>query len=62
MHSGEDVSIFNADSGTTEQVSIQGLDSNGYLAVRSKQTGKLFGVQDDGNSFDLMKGLIHPKN
>jgi hypothetical protein len=29
--------------------------------VQNKETGRTFSVTDDGNSFDLMKGLIHSK-
>uniref|UniRef100_A0A915D3W2 Biotin protein ligase C-terminal domain-containing protein n=1 Tax=Ditylenchus dipsaci TaxID=166011 RepID=A0A915D3W2_9BILA len=61
MHSNEEVSILRADS-NTEQVVIIGLDSDGYLKVKGKQSGLVFSVQDDGNSFDMLNGLIHTKH
>ena len=45
-----------------EKVKILGLDEYGYLEVQSYQSGKSFTVHDDGNTFDMMKGLICPKN
>jgi hypothetical protein len=44
-----------------KKVTIRGLDSSGYLKVQSNETAREFTVVDNGNSFDLMKGLIHPK-
>jgi biotin--protein ligase len=44
-----------------EKVVIRGLDSSGYLEVRSLQTGKVFSVHPDGNTFDMMKNLIRAK-
>jgi biotin-(acetyl-CoA carboxylase) ligase len=61
LHTGEEVSIIHETSGPEEKVVIKGLDSDGYLEVRSKETGKLFSVSDDGNTFDRLKGLIRPK-
>lgn len=40
-----------------EQVGVVGLDKYGYLQVRRKGGDKL-SLQPDGNSFDIMKGLI----
>ncbi|KAE9550485.1 hypothetical protein FO519_006304 [Halicephalobus sp. NKZ332] len=62
LHTREEVTIQNGDTGTKERVIIRGLDTFGYLEVRSKQTGKVFSVHDNGNTFDMMKGLIRPKN
>ncbi|CAD6192008.1 unnamed protein product [Caenorhabditis auriculariae] len=45
-----------------EKVMIRGLDENGFLEVRSKEnSGKVFSITDDGNTFDMMKGLIRQK-
>lgn len=60
-----------------EKVIIRGLDENGFLQVRSKRNpGKvgsffsllyavfilqLISVWDNGNTFDMMKGLIRQK-
>ena len=59
--SREEVTIVSKDTGMKEKVVIRGLDSYGYLEVRSKQSGRVFSVHDDGNTFDMMKGLIRPK-
>lgn len=37
-----------------------GIDEFGYLKVCSED-GTISSVQPDGNSFDMMKGLIAPK-
>lgn len=57
--SHEEVTI-NSD-GVKEKVVIRGLDDYGYLQVQTKRSGKIFSVHDDGNTFDMMKGLIRPK-
>ncbi|KAI1730743.1 biotin--protein ligase [Ditylenchus destructor] len=61
LHTKEEVSIMHQDTTSIEKVIIQGVDEFGYLQVRSKDSGRVFSVHDDGNSFDMMKGLIHPK-
>lgn len=40
---------------------IRGLDEHGFLVVRSRQSGKIMVVHPDGNTFDMMKGLISVK-
>uniref|UniRef100_A0AC34RBT3 Uncharacterized protein n=1 Tax=Panagrolaimus sp. JU765 TaxID=591449 RepID=A0AC34RBT3_9BILA len=62
LHTREEVTVEIGDTGIKEKVIIRGLDTYGYLEVRSKQTGKVFSVHDNGNTFDMMKGLIRPKN
>ncbi|KAK6738807.1 hypothetical protein RB195_020733 [Necator americanus] len=58
LHSREEVVIENL----SEKVVICGLDKNGYLQVRSKNnSNKIFSVGDNGNTFDMMKGLIRHK-
>ncbi|CAI5440865.1 unnamed protein product [Caenorhabditis angaria] len=45
-----------------ERVQIRGIDDYGYLQVRSKTNPeKIFSIGDDGNTFDMMKGLIRHK-
>uniref|UniRef100_A0A7E4WC57 BPL/LPL catalytic domain-containing protein n=1 Tax=Panagrellus redivivus TaxID=6233 RepID=A0A7E4WC57_PANRE len=61
LHTREEVTVQNGDTGLQERVVIRGLDHHGFLEVRSKQSGKVFSVQDNGNTFDMMKGLIRPK-
>lgn len=62
MHTREEVFILHKEENFKEKVIIRGLDENGFLEVRSKQTGQIFSVHDDGNTFDMFKGLIHAKN
>uniref|UniRef100_A0A0N4Z5Y4 BPL/LPL catalytic domain-containing protein n=1 Tax=Parastrongyloides trichosuri TaxID=131310 RepID=A0A0N4Z5Y4_PARTI len=40
---------------------IRGLNEYGYLRVIGKQSGIAFSVCDNGNTFDMMKGLIKTK-
>ncbi|CAD5215981.1 unnamed protein product [Bursaphelenchus xylophilus] len=61
LHTREEVTVIHEENGQKDKVVIRGLDDNGYLEVRSKHSGKVFSVFDDGNTFDMMKGLIHPK-
>ncbi|CAD5211869.1 unnamed protein product [Bursaphelenchus okinawaensis] len=61
LHTREEVTIIHEEDGQKDKVVIRGLDENGYMEVRSKHSGKVFSVFDDGNTFDMMKGLIHPK-
>lgn len=61
MHTDEEVLVLCAETGNKEKVIIHGLDHNGYLKVKGKADGHVFSVQDNGNSFDLLQGLIHPK-
>ncbi|KAK6736420.1 hypothetical protein RB195_019229 [Necator americanus] len=58
LHSREEVLLEEL----SEKVVIRGLDKNGYLQVRSKSNpSKIFSVGDNGNTFDMMKGLIRHK-
>ena len=45
----------------SERTRIIGIDEYGYLRVRTA-SGLQFSVHDDGNSFDMMRGLIKPKH
>ncbi|XP_077264687.1 holocarboxylase synthetase-like protein [Temnothorax americanus] len=46
-------------NGRRENVTILGIDNYGYLLVQGKKG--MFTVHSDGNSFDVLKGLIVPK-
>ncbi|KAF5284152.1 hypothetical protein FQR65_LT00152 [Abscondita terminalis] len=59
LHSGAEISV-NTSDGRTCSATIIGIDEYGYLKVRSSD-GTVSSVQPDGNSFDMMKGLIAPK-
>ena len=43
-----------------EEVVIAGIDEYGYLRVQCKN-GQELSLQPDGNTFDIMKGLIAMK-
>uniref|UniRef100_A0A158R4T8 BPL/LPL catalytic domain-containing protein n=1 Tax=Syphacia muris TaxID=451379 RepID=A0A158R4T8_9BILA len=57
LHSREEVEL----SETGEKVVIRGLDEHGFLEVRSRQNGRIMILHPDGNTFDMMKGLISVK-
>ncbi|CCD66051.1 BPL/LPL catalytic domain-containing protein [Caenorhabditis elegans] len=58
LHSQQEVLL----SDFNERVTIRGIDDDGYLQVRSKSNpDKIFSIGDDGNTFDMMKGLIRHK-
>uniref|UniRef100_A0A1I7TTF5 BPL/LPL catalytic domain-containing protein n=2 Tax=Caenorhabditis tropicalis TaxID=1561998 RepID=A0A1I7TTF5_9PELO len=58
LHSQQEVLL----SDFNERVTIRGIDDDGYLQVRSKTNpDKIFSIGDDGNTFDMMKGLIRHK-
>lgn len=46
--------------GKSHKAKIVGIDNHGYLKVQDA-SGANESVQPDGNSFDMMKGLIYPK-
>lgn len=66
LHTDQQVTILKkkeTDCNTEEEeveVKIVGIDDYGYLVVKDR-TGYQFSVHDDGNSFDMMNGLIRPK-
>ncbi|CAB3411115.1 unnamed protein product [Caenorhabditis bovis] len=58
LHSQQEILL----SDYNERVTIRGIDDYGYLEVRSKSNpDKIFSIGDDGNTFDMMKGLIRHK-
>ncbi|XP_014203676.1 biotin--protein ligase isoform X2 [Copidosoma floridanum] len=59
MHTDAEVTVVLQD-GSSQEVKILGIDKFGFLQVKGKR-GNVFTVHPDGNSFDIMKGLIAPK-
>jgi len=60
LHSGAQVEVRdNVQSGVTA-ARILSLDPQGFLLVR-KEDGCIVSVHPDGNSFDMLNGLIVPK-
>uniref|UniRef100_A0A1L8E040 Putative biotin holocarboxylase synthetase/biotin-protein ligase n=1 Tax=Nyssomyia neivai TaxID=330878 RepID=A0A1L8E040_9DIPT len=60
LHSGVDVEIVD-DKGDHRSAKVMGIDEYGYLKVQTAGR-RAESVQPDGNSFDMLKGLILPKN
>ncbi|XP_063990919.1 biotin--protein ligase isoform X1 [Diachasmimorpha longicaudata] len=58
LHTDAEVSVISADD-TKQEVKIIGIDNFGFLECEDKK-GKIFTVQPDGNSFDMLAGLIAP--
>ena len=54
-------SVVRLSSRDEEEVTILGIDDYGYLRVRTNKTQELLSLQPDGNTFDIMKGLIATK-
>uniref|UniRef100_A0A0K0FA22 Biotin--protein ligase (inferred by orthology to a human protein) n=1 Tax=Strongyloides venezuelensis TaxID=75913 RepID=A0A0K0FA22_STRVS len=50
------------DDKLNEYCIIRGINEFGYLKVQGKESGVGFTVSDDGNTFDMMKGLIKTKS
>ncbi|XP_069361840.1 biotin--protein ligase isoform X1 [Maniola hyperantus] len=59
LHSDEEIRVQSSDGGSPVQGTISGLDSAGWLMVRTR--GGDIRVAPDGNTFDIMSGLIAPK-
>lgn len=57
--SGAEITVQTAD-GSTTGVKVTGIDQFGFLTVTSRD-GVTSSVEPDGNSFDMMQGLIAPK-
>lgn len=60
LHGGSLVDIVGPD-GTSQRVTIVGIDEFGFLRVQGNDNSE-FTVQPDGNSFDMLAGLIAPKS
>ena len=54
-------SVVRLASQGNEEVTILGIDDYGYLRVRTNRTKEVLSLQPDGNTFDIMKGLIATK-
>ncbi|XP_054272886.1 mucin-17 [Macrosteles quadrilineatus] len=59
LHTNAEVDVTDSD-GHTRHVTIVGVDEFGFLRVKGADKVE-FTVQPDGNSFDMMAGLIAPK-
>ncbi|KAF5283108.1 hypothetical protein FQA39_LY17415 [Lamprigera yunnana] len=59
LHSGAEISVHTS-KGQSCGATVIGIDEYGFLKVRLSD-GTISSVQPDGNSFDMLKGLITPK-
>lgn len=59
LHSGAEITVQTV-TGESRKAVITGVDDYGFLTVQSED-GTLSSVQPDGNTFDMLKGLIAPK-
>ncbi|RZF32709.1 hypothetical protein LSTR_LSTR004137 [Laodelphax striatellus] len=59
LHSDAKVTVLTPE-GTKKLATINGIDEYGYLRMRD-DNGEEFVVEHDGNSFDMLSGLIAPK-
>ncbi|XP_032674789.1 biotin--protein ligase isoform X2 [Odontomachus brunneus] len=59
LHENSNVTVVKR-NGESENVVIKGIDDFGYLLVEDGK-GNKFSLHPDGNTFDLLKGLIIPK-
>ncbi|XP_076254606.1 holocarboxylase synthetase-like protein isoform X2 [Rhynchophorus ferrugineus] len=59
LHNDSTVVVTSIDN-KKQVTKVIGLDDYGFLKVKNKE-GKIITVQPNGNSFDMMKGLIYPK-
>ncbi|KAJ3270236.1 hypothetical protein HDV01_000453 [Terramyces sp. JEL0728] len=60
LHTNQLVNVEDAEGKITE-CTIRGLDESGFLKAKTNQ-GAIISLQPDGNSFDMLKGLIYVKN
>ena len=60
LHGEQEVSLKDPGGSVTRGV-VKSLDPEGFLAVQLIPDGKIVSVHPDGNSFDMMQGLIQPK-
>ena len=61
LHTNQAVRVTDKE-GREEDVIVAGIDKFGFLRVYGSGSGEEFTVFDDGNSFDMMAGLIRPKS
>uniref|UniRef100_A0A182QK98 BPL/LPL catalytic domain-containing protein n=1 Tax=Anopheles farauti TaxID=69004 RepID=A0A182QK98_9DIPT len=60
LHQDAEISMIGAE-GESLQGTIVGIDEYGFLLVKKQPSGEIVTVHPDGNSFDMMQGLIVPK-
>eukprot|EP00092_Neocalanus_flemingeri_P063412 GFUD01076728.1.p1 GENE.GFUD01076728.1~~GFUD01076728.1.p1 ORF type:complete len:273 (-),score=87.41 GFUD01076728.1:69-794(-) len=61
LHGNQKIKIMETDGDNVKNVTVLGIDEFGFLKVVGEDAVE-FTVFDDGNSFDMMEGLIRPKN
>lgn len=59
LHANSEISVRKGEEFILSQVLE--IDDHGFLRVKLKSTGEIVTVHPDGNSFDMMNGLIVPK-
>ncbi|XP_050068411.1 biotin--protein ligase isoform X2 [Anopheles maculipalpis] len=60
LHQDAEISMIGTE-GESLQGTIVGIDEYGFLLVKKQPSGETLSVHPDGNSFDMMQGLIVPK-
>uniref|UniRef100_A0A182MHJ7 BPL/LPL catalytic domain-containing protein n=1 Tax=Anopheles culicifacies TaxID=139723 RepID=A0A182MHJ7_9DIPT len=60
LHQDAEISMIGSE-GESLQGTIIGIDEYGFLLVKKQPSGDTVSVHPDGNSFDMMQGLIVPK-
>ena len=60
LHSGQTVDVSTSSEDRFGAV-VDSIDEFGFLRVRNIASDQIITVQDNGNSFDMMRGLIAPK-
>ena len=58
LHGGQQIRVL--DQGTERRVTVMAIDEFGFLRVKGTDESE-FSVMVDGNSFDMMQGLVKPK-
>ena len=58
LHGDQEIRVQDRD--TERRVTVVGIDQFGFLRVKDADD-VVFSVMDDGNSFDMMEGLVKPK-
>ncbi|XP_040570847.1 biotin--protein ligase [Lepeophtheirus salmonis] len=61
LHGAQNVQLMNSNTELKEKGIIRHLDQYGFLIVETEKSYKI-SVHPDGNSFDMVKGLIIPKS
>lgn len=61
FYSDTSVKVLSKD-GTEKCAQIVGIDDFGFLSVRVEESKEVISLQPDGNTFDMIRGLILPKN